>query len=256
MRFARQRGAPPPIAPRSGIRSPASPWPVANVSARKVADDGRDWRRYLDECGSRLRGCRRRMRRCHGSGWRLRGRCGSAVARCSRPASNSGGAMTAATPSPASGQTSAQASPGRIRNEGSRALSPGTRSTAAGDRASAFAQMLGGASSGEAEALFGRTMLQGLAASDDGEDLGRRRLDLEIGYGFAVARIAGRPSPISGYGWRRGFFRCRTKTSGAALSLGTGRTASHSRSDRRRLRPGSPDSVPTVPESRQNGSES
>ena len=47
-------------------------------------------------------------------------------------------------------------------------------------------QTLGGASSGGAEALLGRTTLEGLAASDDGDDLGSRRLDLEIGYGFGV----------------------------------------------------------------------
>ena len=49
-----------------------------------------------------------------------------------------------------------------------------------------LAQTLGGASSGGAEALLGRNMLEALAANDDGDDLGSRRLDLEIGYGIAV----------------------------------------------------------------------
>ena len=54
-------------------------------------------------------------------------------------------------------------------------------------------QTVGGASAGGAEALFGRTTLEGLAANDPlpgpdtgADDLRRRRLDLALGYGFGV----------------------------------------------------------------------
>ena len=47
-------------------------------------------------------------------------------------------------------------------------------------------QTVGGASSGGAEALFGRGTLEGLAANDNGDDLRSRRLELRFGYGFAA----------------------------------------------------------------------
>ena len=54
-------------------------------------------------------------------------------------------------------------------------------------------QTVGGASSGGAEALLGRTTMEGLAANDNlpgsgtgGDDLRSRRLDLALGYGFGV----------------------------------------------------------------------
>ena len=45
-------------------------------------------------------------------------------------------------------------------------------------------QALGVSASGGADALLGRTTLAGLAANDDGDALGRRRLEVKLGYGF------------------------------------------------------------------------
>ena len=47
-------------------------------------------------------------------------------------------------------------------------------------------QTMGLAASGGADALLGRTTLAGLAANDDGAELGRRRLEVKLGYGVGA----------------------------------------------------------------------
>ena len=47
-------------------------------------------------------------------------------------------------------------------------------------------QALGVSASGGADALLGRTTLAGFAANDDGDALGRRRLEVKLGYGVGV----------------------------------------------------------------------
>ena len=50
----------------------------------------------------------------------------------------------------------------------------------------ALTQTVGASASGGADALLGRRHLEGLAANDDGEGLGQRRLEARLGYGFAL----------------------------------------------------------------------
>ena len=56
-------------------------------------------------------------------------------------------------------------------------------------------QTMGVSASGGADALLGRRTLAGLAANDDGDELGRRRLEVRFGYGFAAFgdRFTARP---------------------------------------------------------------
>ena len=49
-------------------------------------------------------------------------------------------------------------------------------------------QTVGGAATGGMNAVFSRSTLEGLAANDDGDVLDRRRLEANLGYGFAVFR--------------------------------------------------------------------
>ena len=71
-------------------------------------------------------------------------------------------------------------------------------------------QTVGGAASGGADALLGRTTLQGLAA-DNGDDLRARRLEVRLGYGFSafsgrftLTPEAGAGFADSGRDWRLG----------------------------------------------------
>ena len=59
----------------------------------------------------------------------------------------------------------------------------------------ALTQTVGASASGGADALLGRGHLEGLAANDDGEGLGQRRLEARLGYGFALfgGRFTGTP---------------------------------------------------------------
>ena len=72
-------------------------------------------------------------------------------------------------------------------------------------------QTVGGAASGGADALLGRTTLQGLAANDNGGDLRARRLEVRLGYGisafsdrFTLTPEAGAGFADSGRDWRVG----------------------------------------------------
>ena len=118
-------------------------------------------------------------------------------------------AVTGAMPRPATGWTSARASPGRMTSAASRRTS-GARGLLTheadgfGERgfsgtltfdpepsserglSLSLIQTVGTAASGGADALLGRGHLDGLAANDDGAGLGQRRLEARLGYGFAL----------------------------------------------------------------------
>ncbi len=65
-----------------------------------------------------------------------------------------------------------------------------------------ISQTVGGSSSGGADALLARGTLEGLAANDnrDNDDLGRRRLELELGYGLSVFDDRFTWTPEAGFG--------------------------------------------------------
>ena len=60
-------------------------------------------------------------------------------------------------------------------------------------------QTVGGAATGGMNAVFSRSTLEGLAANDDGDVLGRRRLEASLGYGFAVFRDRYTTTPEIGF---------------------------------------------------------
>ena len=62
-------------------------------------------------------------------------------------------------------------------------------------------QSVGVSARGGAEALLGRTTLEGLAANDDGEELANRRFEMKLGYGFAVFGDRYTSTPEIGLGW-------------------------------------------------------
>ena len=68
----------------------------------------------------------------------------------------------------------------------------------------AVTQTLGGASSGGADALFGRRNLAGLAANDGGDPLESRNLDVRFGYGLAVLGDRFTSTPELGLGMSNG----------------------------------------------------
>ena len=61
-------------------------------------------------------------------------------------------------------------------------------------------QSIGAGASGGKDALLSRTTLEGLAANDNGDDLGQRRLDLRAGYGFAMFGGGFTGTPEIGFG--------------------------------------------------------
>jgi len=61
-------------------------------------------------------------------------------------------------------------------------------------------QTMGVSARGGADALLGRTTLEGLAANDDGDELQRRRLELKLGYGFAAFGDRFTSRPEAGFG--------------------------------------------------------
>ena len=61
-------------------------------------------------------------------------------------------------------------------------------------------QTIGAGASGGKDALLSRTTLEGLAANDNGDDLGQRRLDLRAGYGFAMFGGGFTGTPVIGFG--------------------------------------------------------
>ena len=61
-------------------------------------------------------------------------------------------------------------------------------------------QTVGAGASGGKDALLSRTTLEGLAANDNGDDLGQRRLDLRAGYGFAMFGGGFTGTPQIGFG--------------------------------------------------------
>ena len=61
-------------------------------------------------------------------------------------------------------------------------------------------QTVGAGASGGKDALLSRTTLEGLAANDNGDDLGQRRLDLRAGYGFAMFGGGFTGTPEIGFG--------------------------------------------------------
>ena len=65
-----------------------------------------------------------------------------------------------------------------------------------------ISQTVGGSSSGGADALLARGTLEGLAANDnrDNDDLGRRRLELELGYGLSAFDDRFTWTPEAGFG--------------------------------------------------------
>ena len=62
-------------------------------------------------------------------------------------------------------------------------------------------QTMGLSATGGADALLGRTTLEGLAANDDGDELDRRRLELRLGYGFGAFGDRFTWTPQAGLGW-------------------------------------------------------
>ena len=68
----------------------------------------------------------------------------------------------------------------------------------------AVTQTLGGASSGGADALFGRRNLAGLAANDGGDPLESRNLEVRFGYGLAVLGDRFTSTPELGLGMSNG----------------------------------------------------
>ena len=63
-----------------------------------------------------------------------------------------------------------------------------------------LSQTLGASASGGMDALLGRGTLEGLAANDDGNGLGNRRLDLKLGYGVGVFGDRFTATPEAGLG--------------------------------------------------------
>ena len=63
-----------------------------------------------------------------------------------------------------------------------------------------LAQTIGAGASGGKDALLTRTTLEGLAANDNGDDLGQRRLDLRAGYGLAMFGGGFTGTPEIGFG--------------------------------------------------------
>ena len=61
-------------------------------------------------------------------------------------------------------------------------------------------QTVGAGASGGKDALLARTTLEGLAANDNGDDLGQRRLDLRAGYGLAMFGGGFTGTPEIGFG--------------------------------------------------------
>ena len=61
-------------------------------------------------------------------------------------------------------------------------------------------QTMGVSASGGADALLGRRTLAGLAANDDGDELGRRRLEVRLGYGFGAFGDRFTSRPEAGFG--------------------------------------------------------
>ena len=67
-----------------------------------------------------------------------------------------------------------------------------------------LSQTLGASASGGVDALLGRGTLEGLAANDDGNGLGNRRLDLKLGYGVGVFGDRFTATPEVGLGLSNG----------------------------------------------------
>ena len=67
-----------------------------------------------------------------------------------------------------------------------------------------LSQTVGVSASGGADALLGRTTLEGLAANDDGNALDRRRLELKLGYGFAALGERFTSTPELGFAMSEG----------------------------------------------------
>ena len=67
-----------------------------------------------------------------------------------------------------------------------------------------LSQTVGGASGGGMDALLGRTTLEGLAANDDGGELGNRRFELRLGYGLAAFGDRFTLTPEAGFGHAAG----------------------------------------------------
>ena len=67
-----------------------------------------------------------------------------------------------------------------------------------------LSQTLGASASGGMDALLGRETLAGLAANDDGNGLGNRRLDLKLGYGVGVFGDRFTATPEVGLGLSNG----------------------------------------------------
>ena len=65
-------------------------------------------------------------------------------------------------------------------------------------------QTMGLSATGGADALLGRTTLEGLAANDDGDELDRRRLELRLGYGFGAFGDGFTSTPELGFGMSEG----------------------------------------------------
>ena len=85
---------------------------------------------------------------------------------------------------------------------------------------------VGGSSTGGVNALFGRRTLKGLAANEDDDDLDRRRLEADLGYGFAVLGERYTATPELGLGLtgderelRLGWRLARAASGGGAFEL-------------------------------------
>ena len=65
-------------------------------------------------------------------------------------------------------------------------------------------QTMGVSARGGVDALLGRRTLTGLAADDDGDELGRRRLEVRFGYGFAAFGDRFTSRPEAGFGMSEG----------------------------------------------------
>ena len=64
-----------------------------------------------------------------------------------------------------------------------------------------ISQTVGASATGGMDALLGRSTFEGLAASDDANELERRRLDVKARYGFAVLDDRWTSTPEAGLGW-------------------------------------------------------
>ena len=67
-----------------------------------------------------------------------------------------------------------------------------------------LSQTMGLSAQGGADALLGRTTLAGLAANDNGDELERRRLELQLGYGFGTFGNRFTATPEVGFGMSAG----------------------------------------------------